>query len=58
MSELDEFSVYPKPIEQQRVSTSLKVFSEKTIVALEDYGKVKSVDVSGIVLVFTKVHWW
>ena len=59
MSELDEVSVYPKPIERQRLSTCLKVFSEKTIVALEDYGKVKSVDVSGTVLFLTKVHrWW
>ena len=59
MSELDEVSVYPKPIERQRVSTCLKVFSEKTIVTLEDYGKVKSVDVSGTVLFLTKVHrWW
>ena len=49
MSELDEVSVYPKPNERQRVSTCFKVFSEKTIVALEDYGKVKSVDVSGAV---------
>ena len=56
MSELDEDSVYPKPIERQRVSTCLKVFSEKTIVSLEDYGKVKSVDVSGTVLFLTKVH--
>ena len=59
MSELDEVSVYPKPIELQRVSTCLKVFSEKTIVALEDNGKVKSVDVSGTVLFLIKVHrWW
>ena len=29
MSELNEVSVYPKPIERQRVSTCLKVFSEK-----------------------------
>ena len=59
MSELDEVSVYLKPIERQRVSTCLKVFSEKTFVALEDYGKVKSVDVSGTVLFLTKVHrWW
>ena len=40
MSELDEVSVYPKPIERQRVSTCLKVFSEETIVAFEYYGKV------------------
>ena len=52
-------SGYPKPIERQRVSTCLKVFSEKTIVELEDYGKVKSVDMSGTVLFLTKAHrWW
>ena len=30
MSDLNEVSVLPKPIERQRVSTCLKVFSEKT----------------------------
>ena len=34
MSSLDEVVVYPKPIERQCVSTCLKVFCEKTIVAL------------------------
>ena len=61
MSELDEVSVYPKPIERQRMSmsTCLKVFSEKTIEALEDYGKIKSVDVSATILFLTKIpRWW
>ena len=31
MSDLDEVSVLPKPIERQRVSTCLKVFSEKKL---------------------------
>ena len=38
MSNLDEVSVYPKPIERQRVGPCLKVFSEKTQVALTLYG--------------------
>ena len=59
MAELDEVSLYRKPSERQCVSTCLKIFSEKTIAALEDYGKVKSVDVSGTVLFLTKIHrWW
>ena len=37
MSELDEVSVYPKPIERQRVKTCLKVFSEKTIGSFQKY---------------------
>ena len=59
MSELDKVSVYPNPIERQSVSTCLKVFSEKISVALEDYGKDKSVDVSGTIMFLTKVQrWW
>ena len=59
MSELDKVSVYPNPIERQSVSTCLKVFSDKTSVALEDYGKDKSVDVSGTIMFLTKVQrWW
>ena len=54
MLELDEVVVYPTPIERQRMSTSLKVFSEKTIVALVDYAKVKGVDVSGTILFLSK----
>lgn len=34
LSDLDEVSVMPKPIERQKVSTCLKVFSEKTHQAL------------------------
>ena len=34
MSDLEEVAVWPKPIERQRVSTCLKVFSEKTRQAL------------------------
>ena len=46
MSDLDEVAVYPKPIERQSVCTCLKVFSEKTAVALEIYGNTHDVDVS------------
>ena len=34
LSKLDEVSVYPKPIERQKVSTCLKVFSDETITGL------------------------
>ena len=58
MSGLDEVSVYPKPIERQRVEPCLKVFSEKVIVALELWDKDKSVDVKGTVLFIKKVLNW
>ena len=58
MSGLDEVSVYPKPIERQRIEPCLKVFSEKVIVALELWGKDKSVDVKGTVLFIKKVLNW
>ena len=35
MSKLSEVSVYPKPIERQRVSTCLRVFCDRTVSALE-----------------------
>ena len=50
MSELDKVCVYPKPIVRQHESTCLKIFSEKTIVALADYGKAKEVAVPGTIL--------
>ena len=58
ISGLDEVSVYPKPIERQRVQPCLKVFSEKVIVALELWAKDKTVDVSGTVLFIKKVLTW
>ena len=35
MAKLTEVSVFPKPIERQKVSICLKVFSENTIAALK-----------------------
>ena len=58
MSDLDETSVYPKPIERQRVKPCLNVFSEKTIVALDLFGNKTKTDVSGTVLFLRKVHKW
>lgn len=55
MSKLDEVSVYPKPIERQRVSTCLNVFCEKTATALELYGEQFDEDVKGTVIFLRKV---
>ena len=37
MSKLNETSVYPKPIERQRVSTCLNVFYDETVVELKTH---------------------
>ena len=58
MLNLTEVSVYPKPIERQRVSTCLYVFSEKTATALELYGKRHGLDVLGTVIFIRKVVKW
>lgn len=60
MSDLEEVAVWPKPIERQRVSTCLKVFSEKTQQALLNHPRlVESLEVKDtarfIELVLT---WW
>lgn len=59
MSDLDEVSVFPKPIERQRVSTCLKVFSEKTYQALLKHPGLKEEDVEGTAIFIMKVlTWW
>ena len=59
MSSLTEVSVFPKPIERQRVSTCLCVFSERTVAALELFGKKHETDVTGTVLFISLVlKWW
>lgn len=44
MSDLSEVSVMPKPIERQKVSTCLRVFSEKTQQALLSHPGMKEVE--------------
>lgn len=60
MSDLDEVSVSPKPIERQKVSTCLKVFSEKTHQALLHHpSMVKREDVKDTAAFIKKVlTWW
>lgn len=60
MSDLDDVSVCPKPIERQKVSTCLKVFSEKTHQALLNHPGMKAVEgVSDTAVFIMKVlTWW
>ena len=60
MSDLDEVSVLPKPIERQRVSTCLKVFSEKTHQALLKHPGMKKLEgVEDTSIFINKViTWW
>ena len=49
LSELDFVAVFPKPIERQNVKTCLKVFSTKTVVALQTCTELRSADNIGTV---------
>ena len=49
LSELDFVAVFPKPIERQNVKTCLKVFSSKTVVALQTHTGLRSADNMGTV---------
>ena len=49
LSSLNEVSVFPKPIERQKVSTCLKVFCEKTIAALKSHAELNPNEVNGTV---------
>ena len=60
MSDLNEVSVYPKPIERQKVSTCLRVFSEKTHQALLHHpGMEQSPQLKDTAaFVFKVLTWW
>ncbi|XP_076437845.1 uncharacterized protein LOC143277020 [Babylonia areolata] len=60
MSDLDEVAVSPKPIERQKVSTCLKVFSEKTHQALLNHPRLEQTDeVKDTAAFILKVlTWW
>ena len=54
LSDLNEISIAPKPIERQMVSTCLKMFSEKTYNAFLTQSGI-SVDKNDIALFINKV---
>jgi hypothetical protein len=60
MSDLNEVAVSPKPIERQKVSTCLKVFSEKTSHALLHHPGMEKFDgVADTAIFINKVlTWW
>ena len=49
LSSLNEASVFPKPIERQRMSTCLKIFNEKTIAALRTSSRIDEHDAEGTI---------
>ena len=49
LSSSNEVSVFPKPIERQKVSTCLKVFCEKKIAALKSHPELNPNEVNGTV---------
>ena len=59
LSTLNETSVKPKPIERQKVSTCLRVFSEETAVALRSYPGIDHTEVEETALfIETVVKMW
>ena len=59
LSDLNETAVFPQPIERQRVSTCLRVFSEKTYVALLTHPAISQEDVNDTAIFIKKVvEWW
>ena len=59
LSDLNEMSIAPKPIERQRVSTCLKVFSEKTHTALLTHPLLDQNEVKDTAAFIYKVlRWW
>ena len=59
LSDLNEVSIAPKPIERQRVSTCLCVFSEKTHSALITHPSLAAEEVQDTAIFLKKViTWW
>ena len=60
LSDLNEVSVYPKPIERQKVSTCLRVFSEKTHQTLLNHPGMEQTpqlkDTAAFIL--KVINWW
>ena len=47
LSNLNHVCVFPKPIERQKVSTSLKIFNEKSVAALKCHSGIDQIAVRG-----------
>ena len=55
LTKLSSLTVYPKPIERQRVSTCLKDFCDCTLSALKSHTRIKQSDVRGTILFIEKI---
>ena len=55
LSALNDVAVAPKPVERQKVSTCLRVFSDETLTALRVHPKIDQGDVKGTTLFIKKV---
>ena len=58
MSDLTEEAVAPKPIERQKVSTCLKVFSERTYHAIVNHSRLDSYKVDTAIFLQIVINWW
>ena len=58
MSDLTEEAVAPKPIERQKVSTCLKVFSERTYHAIVNHIRLDSSKVDTAIFLQIVINWW
>ena len=60
MSKLDDIAIHPKPIERQKVTTCLKVFSDTTYTALLNHPGMANVDGVHDTATFIKkvISWW
>ena len=58
MSELTEEAVAPKPIERQKVSTCLKVFSERTYHAILNHSGLGVDKIDTAIFIPKVIRWW
>ena len=58
LSELNDIAVAPKPVERQRVSTALRVFSEKTCAALMHHPEIKTSTTDTVVFIQKVLKFW
>lgn len=58
LSDLNEISIAPKPIERQRVSTCLRVFSEKTYNALLTQSEISAGKNDTALFINKVLTWW
>ena len=55
LSKLSRTAVHPKPIEKQKVSTSLQIFCDETVAALDTFSNLHSHFAEGTVLFLTPI---